>query len=705
MADFRIAINLVANDGASGVIKGMRAELARLNSEARKGPGGRKRKGDSDPWLQGPSSGELHNAASSIGQMGRAAGGALKAPIMLAANFEAAMNRLNALSGGTFATEMTENGSKLDVIAAKARQLGKDTEFTASQAAEGFQILTQAGFKYDDQLKSIGSVLDFATVGQVDMATAALYMTDALGGFGLKAVEATRVGNAMTRASLASQIELKDLGEAFKYAAPQATKLGYSVEQVGTALAVLGKAGVRGSMGGTSLRAFFNRLAGATGEMASDKQKAAMKMLGIDKKTLKKAVESGDLAAVPRYIEAAVAKQRTKGLGMADEVSAYQGLFTERGGLGAMIMVKSMTKDVTELTDAQKEMYAAAGIDAESVDTQKAFANSWDEVSAAANDTNIELAKTAGQIRSGTLNSMKVLESSMEELGITVGEKLLPQLQPLLEKVIKLTGEFADWSKENGSTIRNAARFAAVLAAISVTMAPLLMTLATTRTLLKTAAWLSGLSTAIKATGAASAVAAPQIGAVAGKVTLLNKAHGVLGAFATGVTLGLLADQYLGISDAIAGVNQELSIMDGGMGFSKKGKNAFLEDMTAEEKLKLGAHSARLAELQSEYSEIEDAGGPIFGPLKESLEEKILHHKGKIDAIQETASKRGVEKAAFFEQARKDEAEHKARRDAEKQARDQALGKLDITVKVDQAGQVAGVQYTDPNTGVLTEGM
>lgn len=605
MADFAINIILKSRNEASGAIRQVLADTRALEKAGKpKGKG---------KALGGAS---LSEAAGAFQQLGGAAKAAVGTPIQLAAEFEAAVNRINALSGGKFAM-----GPELAAISNKARELGKATEFTATQAAEGFQLLTQAGFSYEEQLASIEHVLNFATIGQVDMATSADLLANALGGFGLKGTEAERVANAMTRASLASQIELQHLGESFKYAAPQAAQLGFSVEETATALAVLGKAGVRGSMGGTALRAFFNRLATATGPLASKKQLEAMQMLGIDRAQLKKAIESGDLASVPKYLADAMSKKK---MSKAEKVAALQGLFTERGGLGAAILIRAVERDTSALTEAERKMFEAMEIDPSTFKTDQ-LGSVWDEVEAAMNDSGVTMAKTASEIRTGTKNSVTVLNSALEELGITVGEKLLPVITPLIEDITRLTGKFAEWANENPELVKALGRGMLAMAAFGLAAGPVLTTLSSVGTILKiTGAGFAGLAPAVgPATKAIGAFFGTTVGAI-------------VGAAAAGVGIGMLIDHFFGLSDAIAGVNREYDIYEGHTGGKAVGrKTATLGSLTEEEQASLRAAQAKH---EAARVEIEEAG---FFEDDDAARERMRAALDEMNAINAIGVERG----------------------------------------------------------------
>jgi phage-related protein len=66
------------------------------------------------------------------------------------------------------------------------------------------------------------------------------------------------------------------MGETFKYVAPVAGAMGFSVEDTATAIGLMANAGIKGSQAGTALRSMFSRLAKPTDEV-----EAAMMKLGL----------------------------------------------------------------------------------------------------------------------------------------------------------------------------------------------------------------------------------------------------------------------------------------------------------------------------------------------------------------------------------------------------------------------------------------
>lgn len=174
------------------------------------------------------------------------------AAIKMGSDFEAGMSRVQALSGAT--------GAEFEALRKTALELGRTTVFSASQAAEGMQYLAMAGFKTNEIIAAMPGVLNAAAAGQVDLATAADITSNVLSGFGLKAEEAARVADVLTKAFTSSNTTMESLGETMKYAAPVAAAAGIALEEVAAAAGMLGDAGIQGSQAGTTLRAIMLRL-------------------------------------------------------------------------------------------------------------------------------------------------------------------------------------------------------------------------------------------------------------------------------------------------------------------------------------------------------------------------------------------------------------------------------------------------------------
>jgi TP901 family phage tail tape measure protein len=203
------------------------------------------------------SAGQLGTGMTAAG-IGIAAG--LGMAVKTTADFESAMSRVGALSGAT--------ESDLSTLTQTAKDLGASTSFSATQAAEGMQYLSMAGYKTNDIVAAMPGLLSAAAAGQTDLATTADITSNILSGFGLQAGETARVADVLTKTFTSSNTDLAMLGETMKYVAPTAKAMGLSLEEVSAAAGILGNAGIQGSQAGTSLSMSLTRLASPSKEAA-----------------------------------------------------------------------------------------------------------------------------------------------------------------------------------------------------------------------------------------------------------------------------------------------------------------------------------------------------------------------------------------------------------------------------------------------------
>ncbi|WP_306168637.1 phage tail tape measure protein [Halomonas sp. MMSF_3323] len=180
------------------------------------------------------------------------AGAAMGAPLRAAMNFEAAMSRVGAVSRA--------NDEQLARLTNTARELGATTEWSASQAAEGMQFLSMAGFSVDETVSAMPGMLNLASAAGTDLGRTADITSNVLRQFGMEADETGRLGDVLTNAFTTSNTTLESLGLTMSYVGPVAAAAGADIEQVAAMAGKLGDAGIQGEKAGTALRAMFSRL-------------------------------------------------------------------------------------------------------------------------------------------------------------------------------------------------------------------------------------------------------------------------------------------------------------------------------------------------------------------------------------------------------------------------------------------------------------
>lgn len=214
--------------------------------------------------------------ASTLRSVGTTMSLAISAPLMAVAgaglaaagSFEQSMNQIQVVSGAT--------GEQMNAMREKALQLGRDTAFSAGEAADGLLELSKAGMSADEAMASISGVLDLAAAGNLSVAQAAEIAANALNAFNLPADEAGRVADLLAAAANASSVEVTDMATAFQMSAAVFSSNKQSIDDLSTAIAILGNNGLKGSDAGTSLKTMLMRLTAPTDQAA-----AALQDLGV----------------------------------------------------------------------------------------------------------------------------------------------------------------------------------------------------------------------------------------------------------------------------------------------------------------------------------------------------------------------------------------------------------------------------------------
>lgn len=183
-------------------------------------------------------------------------------------NFEAQMSRVQAISGAT-----AEDAGRL---AEKAKEMGETTVFSATESAQALEYMAMAGWKTDDMLEGLAGIMNLAAASGEDLAATSDIVTDALTAFGLTAADSTHFADVLAVASSNANTNVGMMGETFKYVAPVAGALGYSVEDSAVAIGLMANSGIKATQAGTALRSMLNRLAKPTKE-----SQTAMDALGL----------------------------------------------------------------------------------------------------------------------------------------------------------------------------------------------------------------------------------------------------------------------------------------------------------------------------------------------------------------------------------------------------------------------------------------
>ena len=197
---------------------------------------------------------KLSKMGSQFGQIGRSISTKVTIPITLAGgamlrtagNFEQGMNKVRAIT----------QASEEDFISLEkqAKQLGKTTRFSATQASEGMSFLAMAGFETNEILSAMPNVLTLASSANLDLGRSADIVSNVMQGFGQDSEQLSASVDVLTKAFVSSNTDLSQLGEAMKFVGPVANSFGIAFEEATASVGLLSDAGLQAGLAGTGLR-------------------------------------------------------------------------------------------------------------------------------------------------------------------------------------------------------------------------------------------------------------------------------------------------------------------------------------------------------------------------------------------------------------------------------------------------------------------
>lgn len=312
-------------------------------------------------------------------------------PLKAAMDFEQGMAEVGAITRAA--------DEDLQRLTENAREMGRTTKFSATQAAQGQKFLAMAGFKTNQIIHSMPGMLDLAAASGMDLGRTADIASNILTGFGMEASDMTRVANVMALAFSSSNTDVEQLGYAMKYAAPQAKALGFSIEQTAAIVSKLSDAGIQGQMAGTTLRGMIDSLT----DKSNAKKLKGLKVNVVDKK--------GNLRDLGTIIKEMDKRMSAKGWGSAKRASFIKDVFGARAGTGAnAIWDAVLSGSLEELT--QKYIHEQDGA----------------------------VRRMADKMNATAKGSLTQLGSALESVGIDLGNVLLPPLAETAKGLASIVG-------------------------------------------------------------------------------------------------------------------------------------------------------------------------------------------------------------------------------------------------------------------------
>jgi len=260
--------------------------------------------------------------------------------VEVGSSFDSAMSQVQAVSGATT--------TQLEALRDKAKEMGANTKFSATEAADAFNYMAMAGWKTEDMLNGIDGVLALAAASNTDLATTSDIVTDALTAMGYSAGDAGRLADVMAAAASNANTTVEGMGATFKYAAPIAGALGYSMEDLAVATGLMANAGIKGEQAGTSLRSVMTRLSAPPSEAAK-----AMDELGIS-------ITNADGTMKPFSEVLEILRGKFDGLSESEQTQYAKAIAGQEAMSGLLAIVNASPADFDKLTGAINNSNGAA---------------------------------------------------------------------------------------------------------------------------------------------------------------------------------------------------------------------------------------------------------------------------------------------------------------------------------------------------------
>lgn len=304
------------------------------------------------------------------------------AAVKTTADFESSMSNVAAISGAT--------GDDLEVLKSKAREMGSQTKFSATEAGDAFGYMAMAGWKTSDMIDGIAGIMNLAAASGEDLATTSDIVTDALTAFGLTASDSGHFADVLAAASSNANTNVSMMGETFKYAAPIAGALGFSVEDTAEAIGLMANSGIKASQAGTSLRRIMTALAGEV------------------------AFEGETLGEVTIATTNADGSMRNLSDILSDCRAAFSQLSEseQSSAAGALVGTEAMTGFLALMNAAPSDI---------------------DKLSSAIADCDGTAENMAVTMQDNLNGQLTTLKSLLQELAISIGEVIMPYISRIVE--------------------------------------------------------------------------------------------------------------------------------------------------------------------------------------------------------------------------------------------------------------------------------
>lgn len=351
-------------------------------------------------------------------------------------NFESAMSQVQATMGITKDSTSELKGEVVntnDALSDLAQTMGKETKFSASEAADAINILAMAGYDTEKIYGTLPNILNLAAAGGMGIADAADIATGVMAGFNYEADRSAEVSDKIAMLASSAKGSVQEFGVGMSTAAGQARVTGQEFDDVAVALGILGNNNLAAAEGGNALNRVLKNLYQPT-----DTAKTALEGLGVSAYDAQ-----GNAKALPEVLQ-----------NLQDKLAPLTK--EEYNDVMSQIFDAATMKSAPFLIDGVTEAWNLQGDSADSlIDKIKGAGDAYDGIGAAAGQAKTQMDNLSGQFT--------ILKSALEGVAIQLGNILMPHIKKFVDKIQELVDWFANLSTEQQEQV---VKFAAIAAAI-----------------------------------------------------------------------------------------------------------------------------------------------------------------------------------------------------------------------------------------------
>ncbi|AIF45436.1 phage tail tape measure protein [Virgibacillus sp. SK37] len=307
-------------------------------------------------------------------------------------DFEKSMSNVQAISGAT--------SGDLEKLKSKAREMGKNTSKSASEAADALGYMALAGWDTNQMMDGLEPILRLSEAGNLDLARASDLVTDSMSALGIETKDLPGYLDKVAQASRNSNTDVDSLMEAFLISGGTFKNFNVPIEEASALLGVLANRGFKGAEAGTAMNAIMTNLTSGTGAAGK-----ALEELGIS---------AFDSEGNFKGMETVLREVKDKMAGMTDEQKAQY---------ISMIAGKEHMKTFNGLMSGLGDEYQ--GLKGDITDSDGAL-----------NDM-------ASTMQDNAQGKIEQLKSALGELSIVVSEKIIPYFTKIVEKVTDVINWFS----------------------------------------------------------------------------------------------------------------------------------------------------------------------------------------------------------------------------------------------------------------------